>query len=88
MLVSIFFLLCPEATRKSRGNFLNVSFGSVDQQPYRPQNVQFILESSGFFCQTRQLIVAMLDLDQLFLQLFTVDPVVVLGGLQSTKTKL
>lgn len=57
------------------------------QLTYKPQNIQFVFESSGFLRQTRQLVVTALNLDQLLLQLFTVNPVVVLGGLQSTKSK-
>lgn len=52
---------------------------------YKPQNIQFVFESSGFLCQARQLVVTVLNLHQLLLQLFTVNPVVVLCCLQSAK---
>lgn len=57
------------------------------QLTYKPQNIQFIFKSSGFLRQARQLVVTVLNLDQLLLQLLTVNPVVVLCGLQSTKSK-
>lgn len=49
---------------------------------HKPQNIQFIFESSRFFCQTCELIITVLNLNQLLLQLFTVDPVVILSCLQ------
>lgn len=52
---------------------------------HKPQNIQFIFEGSRFFCQTCELIITVLNLNQLLLQLFTVDPVVILSCLQSKR---
>lgn len=55
---------------------------------HKPQNVQLVFESSGFLSQAGQLVVPVLDLDQLLLQILTVDPVVILGSLQPKERKV
>lgn len=54
---------------------------------HKPQDVQFVFESSGFFSQAGQLVITVLNLYQLLLQILTVDPVVILGSLQPKARK-
>lgn len=53
----------------------------------KPQNVQFIFECPRLFCQAGELVVAVLDLNQLLLQLLTVDPVIILRRLQPERSR-
>lgn len=52
---------------------------------HKPQHIQFIFESSRFFCQAGELIISVLNFYQLLLQLLTVDPIVILSSLQPRK---